>query len=173
MLSHRQGAAFNEAELARSLGISAPTINRYVDTLVDLMLIRRLQPYFTNVDNRLVKTPRVCIRDSGIAHALLNPKSLDDLLGYPVVGSSWEAYAAENLIGLAPQGMDVFFYRTQAVRKSISCSCSQSSPKGTRITARNLPKSNWDCTICASCRRGRVGGCGAETAGKSGQMEGI
>ena len=142
MLSHRQGAAFNEAELARSLGISAPTINRYVDTLVDLMLIRRLQPYFTNVDNRLVKTPRVCIRDSGIAHALLNPKSLDDLLGYPVVGSSWEAYAAENLIGLAPQGMDVFFYRTQAGRKSISCSCSQIAPRGTRIPARNLLSSS-------------------------------
>ena len=136
MLSHRQGAAFNAAELARSLGISVPTTNRYIDTLVDLMLIRRLQPYFTNVGNRLVKTPRVCIRDSGIAHALLNPKSLDDLLGYPVVGSSWEAYAAENLIGLAPQGMDVFFYRTQAGRKSISCS--QSALRGTRITARNL-----------------------------------
>ena len=114
MLSHRQGSAFNAAELARSLGISVPTVNRYADTLVDMMLLRRLPPYFTNVGKRLIKAPRLFVRDSGVAHALLNLRSLHDLLGHPVAGASWEGFVVENLMGVAPQGTDAFFYRTRA-----------------------------------------------------------
>ena len=113
MLSHRQGSAFNAAELARSLGISVPTVNRYADTLVDMMLLRRLPPYFTNVGKRLIKAPRLFVRDSGVAHALLNLRSLHDLLGHPVAGASWEGFVVENLMGVAPQGTDAFFYRTR------------------------------------------------------------
>ena len=114
MLSHLQGSAFNAAELARSLGISVPTVNRYADTLVDMMLLRRLPPYFTNVGKRLIKAPRLFVRDSGVAHALLNLRSLHDLLGHPVAGASWEGFVVENLMGVAPQGTDAFFYRTRA-----------------------------------------------------------
>ena len=119
------------------------------------MVIRRLQPYFTNVDNRLVNTFRVCIRDSGIAHALLNPKSLDDLLGYPVVGSSWEAYATENLIGLAPPGTDLFFYRSQA-GAGIDLLLLLPNRSARDVNhGKKSPKFNWDCTIC---RSGRIWG---------------
>ena len=83
MLSHRQGSIFNAAELARSLGVSVPTVNRYADTLVDMMLLRRVQPLFVNVRKRLIKTPKLFIRDSGVVHTLLNIRSLDDLLGHP------------------------------------------------------------------------------------------
>ena len=114
MLAHRQGSIFNAAELARSLGVSAPTVNRYADTLVDMMLLRRMQPLFVNVRKRLIKTPRLFIRDSGVVHALLNIRSLDDLLGHPVAGASWEGFVVENLVGAAPQGTDAFFYRTRA-----------------------------------------------------------
>ena len=114
MLSHLQGATLNAAELARSLGVSAPTVNRYADTLVDMMLARRLQPYFVNVGKRLVKAPKLFVRDSGVVHALLNIRTLYDLLGHPVVGASWEGFVVENLIGAAPDGTDAFFYRTRS-----------------------------------------------------------
>jgi len=114
MLSHRQGAVFNAAELARSLGVSVPSVNRYTDTLVDMMLLRRLQPYHANVGKRLIKSPRVLVRDSGVVHALLNIRSLEDLLGHPVAGASWEGLVVENLIGAAPVGTDAFFYRTRS-----------------------------------------------------------
>lgn len=114
MVCHRQGSIFNAAELARSLGISVPSVVRYADTLVDLMLVRRLQPYFTNVGKRLIKTPRLFVRDSGIVHSLLNLRSLHDLLGHPVAGATWEGFAMESLIGTAPNGTDAFFYRTRS-----------------------------------------------------------
>lgn len=114
MLSHWQGAPFNATTLAGSLGVSVRSVNRYVDTLVDLMLVRRIQPYHANVGKRLIKSPKLYVRDSGLVHALLNIKSLDDLLGHPVAGASWEGYAIENLIGAAPRGTDAFFYRTRA-----------------------------------------------------------
>lgn len=114
MLSHRQGSIFNAAELARSLGVSVPTVNRYADTLVDMMLLRRVQPWFVNVRKRLIKTPKLFIRDSGVVHTLLNIRSLDDLLGHPVAGASWEGLVVENLVGAAPPGTDAFFYRTRA-----------------------------------------------------------
>ena len=78
------------------------------------MLLRRVQPWFVNVRKRLIKTPRLFIRDSGVVHALLNLRSLDDLLGHPVAGASWEGFVVENLIGVAPRGTDAFFYRTRA-----------------------------------------------------------
>ena len=114
MLAHRQESVFNAAELARSLGISVGAVNRYADTMVDMMLLRRLQPYFANVGKRLIKSPKVLVRDSGVVHALLNIRSLDDLLGHPVAGASWEGMVIENLIGVAPAGTDAFFYRTRS-----------------------------------------------------------
>ncbi len=114
MLCHRQGSVFNAAKLARSLGVSVPSVNRYTDTLVDMMLLRRVQPYFANVGKRLVRSPKVFVRDSGIVHTLLNIRSLDDLLGHPVAGASWEGFVAENLIAASPVGTDAFFYRTRS-----------------------------------------------------------
>lgn len=114
MLAHVQGGLFNAAELARGLAVDGKTIARYLDLLVDLMLVRRLPPYQTNVGKRLVKSPRVFVRDSGIVHSLLDIADIDSLLGHPVVGGSWEGFVIENLLAAAPRRTQASFYRTTA-----------------------------------------------------------
>ena len=98
MLAHVQGSLFNAAQLARGLAVDGKTIARYLDLMVDLMLVRRLQPYQVNIGKRLVKSPKVYVRDSGLVHALLSIENLDELLGRPVIGFSWEGFVIENLI---------------------------------------------------------------------------
>ena len=114
MLAHRQGGLLNASELSRSLDVSVPAVTRYVELLSDLMLVRRLPPYFANVGKRLVKSPKVYIRDSGVLHSLLGLGTLDDVLSHPVAGASWEGFVIENLIAAAPFGTDAWFYRTRA-----------------------------------------------------------
>jgi uncharacterized protein len=114
MLAHVQGGLLNAANLARSLAVDGKTIARYVDLLSDLMLVRRLQPFQSNIGKRLVKAPRVFIRDSGIVHALLNIGDEESLLGHPVAGPSWEGFAMENLVAAAPERSVPLFYRTAA-----------------------------------------------------------
>ena len=114
MLGHRQGGLLNASKLARNLDVSVPTVTRYVDLLSDLMLVRRLPPWFANVGKRLVKTPKVYIRDSGVLHSLLGLGTFDDVLSHPVIGASWEGFVIENLIAAAPFGTDAWFYRTRA-----------------------------------------------------------
>jgi uncharacterized protein len=112
MLAHSQGALHNASRLATGLEVSSQTISRYTDLLVDLLLVRRLQPYHTNSGKRLVKSPKIYIRDSGLLHALLNIPDRDSLLGHPVVGTSWEGFVIENLINAAPAFTVPGFYRT-------------------------------------------------------------
>jgi predicted AAA+ superfamily ATPase len=112
MLAHQQSGMLNASQLAASLGVSTPTVGRYVDLLADLQLVRRLAPWAANVGKRLVKTPKVYVRDSGIVHALLGLPALDALLGHPVVGASYEAFVLETLINALPQGRTPWFYRT-------------------------------------------------------------
>lgn len=114
MLAHTQGGLLNAAALAEGLGVSGQTIGRYLDLLVDLMLVRRLQPWHANVGKRLVKSPKIFVRDSGLVHALLGLGTLESLLGHPVVGGSWEGFCIETLIAAAPPGSEPFFYRTAA-----------------------------------------------------------
>ena len=112
MLAHRQGGILNASDLARSLEISAQSVNRYVDLLVDLLLVRRLPPYFANVSKRLVKSPKVYVRDSGLVHALLGIETLEQLLGNPVAGMSWEGFVLETLLSVLPWSARASFYRT-------------------------------------------------------------
>lgn len=112
MLAHSQGGIFNASILARSLEVSSVTVGRYLDLMVDLLLVRRLQPWTSNVGKRLVKSPKVYIRDSGIAHALLNIESYNDLLGHPVAGGSWEGFVIENILSAAPSNVRSYYYRT-------------------------------------------------------------
>lgn len=114
MLAHLQGGLFNAANLARGLAVDGKTVSRYLDLLVDLMLVRRLQPFQSNIGKRLVKSPRVYVRDSGIVHALLNIADHEALLGHPVVGGSWEGFVIENLVAAAPARTAPLFYRTAA-----------------------------------------------------------
>lgn len=112
MLAHHQGGLLNTAQFARNLGVDAKTAGSYLDLLVDLLLVRRLPPWHGNVGKRLVKSPKVYVRDSGLVHALLGIPDKDTLLAHPVVGQSWECFVVENLIAAAPEGVDAYFYRT-------------------------------------------------------------
>jgi predicted AAA+ superfamily ATPase len=113
MLAHSHGQQLNAARLAAGLGVSGQTVARYVDLLVDLLLARRQPPWSGNVSKRLVKSPKVYLRDSGIVHALLGVESLEDLLGHPVVGQSWEGFVLESLVASAGDARTSYF-RTSA-----------------------------------------------------------
>ena len=114
MIAHRQGTLLNASELAKALETSAQSITRYIDLLCDLLLVRRLQAYHANIGKRLVKSPKVYVRDSGILHGLLNIKNHEQLAGHPVVGMSWEGFVIENLLSVLPWRSIPFFYRTSA-----------------------------------------------------------
>ena len=114
MLAHRQGGLFNASELARGLDVTSVTAGRYLDLLVDLLLVRRLQPWASNQGKRLVKTPRIYVRDSGVTHALLGITTINDLLGHPAAGGSWEGYVIENLAGAMPKLGSMGFYRSKS-----------------------------------------------------------
>jgi predicted AAA+ superfamily ATPase len=112
MLAHSNGSVWNAEVFSRSLGITAPTVLRYMDYLEGGYLMRRLQPWYVNAKKRLVKSPKVYIRDSGILHHLLKLNSIDELLGHPIAGTSWEGYVIEQLFQAKPQYLDMYFYRT-------------------------------------------------------------
>jgi predicted AAA+ superfamily ATPase len=112
MLAHHQGGLLNTAQFARNLGVDAKTAASYLDLLVDLLLVRRLPPWHANLGKRLVKSPKVYVRDSGLVHALLNIPHKEALLGHPVVGQSWECFVIENLLTSAPTEAQAHFYRS-------------------------------------------------------------
>ena len=114
MLAHNQGQLLNASRLAASLEVSSPTIARYFDLLADLLLVRRLPPLIGNAVKRLVKSPKVYVRDSGLVHSLLGLPTLDDVLSHPVAGSSWEGFVLETLLAAAPPEAAASFYRTAA-----------------------------------------------------------
>jgi len=114
MLAHQQGGLLNAAALARALAVDGKTVAAYLDLLVDLLLVRRLPPWHGNVKKRLVKAPKVYVRDSGLVHALLGIGEREALLGHPVAGGSWEGLAIESLIAAAPSGTEAHFFRTAA-----------------------------------------------------------
>ncbi|THF65028.1 ATP-binding protein [Pseudothauera rhizosphaerae] len=112
MLAHLQGSLLNVAQLARNLGVDAKTAHRYIDLLCDLLLVRRLPPWHANVGKRLVKSPKIYVRDSGLVHALLGIGTQEALLGHPVLGASWEGFVLENLLACAGADTQAYFYRT-------------------------------------------------------------
>jgi predicted AAA+ superfamily ATPase len=114
MLSHNQGTLLNTSQLARNLAITSPTAGSYIDLLADLLLVRRLPPFLTNTGKRLVKSPKTYVRDSGLVHALLGIETLNELLGHPVVGASWEGFVIESILAVAPRRTKASFYRTAA-----------------------------------------------------------
>lgn len=112
MLAHHQGGLLNTAQFARNLGVDVKTVSGYLDLLVDLLLVRRLLPWHGKLGKRLVKSPKVYVRDSGIVHALLNIPDKETLLGHPVVGQSWECFVIENLLVSAGNKAQGCFYRS-------------------------------------------------------------
>jgi predicted AAA+ superfamily ATPase len=114
MLAHNQGELLNAAKLASALGVDGKTVARYLDLLVDLLLVRRLKPWPGSAGKRLVKSPKTYVRDSGIAHALLGISDKEALLGHPVCGRSWEGFVIENCLSVAPPHSEAHFYRSSA-----------------------------------------------------------
>jgi uncharacterized protein len=115
MLAHLQGQLFNASQLGLALGgASHVTASRYLDTLVDALMVRRLPPFAANVGKRLVKSPKVYVRDSGLMHALLGLASVRDLQGHPAAGMSWEGLVVEQVAAALPAGAQMGFYRTAA-----------------------------------------------------------
>jgi predicted AAA+ superfamily ATPase len=114
MLAHWQGQLWNASTIAKGLGVSSPTVKRYLDVLEDTYMLRQLVPYFSNAKKRLVKTPKVYLRDSGLLHALLRIADFDDLTGHPAVGASWEGWVIEQILGGVPESWGKSFYRTSA-----------------------------------------------------------
>lgn len=112
MLAHVQGGLLNSASLARGLDVDNKTITRYLDLLVDLLLVRRLPAWHGNTGKRLSKSPKVFIRDSGLVHALLSITDQESLMGHPVLGASWEGFVIENLSLLLPPQTQSSFYRS-------------------------------------------------------------
>ena len=112
MLSHHQGGLLNTAQFARNLGVDVKTIGSYLDLLVDLFLIRRLVPWHANLGKRLIKSPKVYVRDSGIVHALLNIRDKEVLVSHPIVGLSWESFIIENLLSCTQERAQAYFYRS-------------------------------------------------------------
>jgi predicted AAA+ superfamily ATPase len=115
MLAHLQSQLLNASQLGLALGgVSHTTATRYLDTLIDTMVVRRLEPCFANVGKRLVKSPKIYVRDSGLLHALLGLGTVQDLQGHAVAGASWEGFVVEQVAAALPTGAQLGFYRTAA-----------------------------------------------------------
>jgi uncharacterized protein len=114
MLAHLNGQLLNASGLSRSLGVSAPTVSRWLDHLVDALVVRRLEPWHANLGKRLVKSPKVYLRDTGLLHALLGIRDAETLAGHPASGSSWEGFVVEQICARLPAGAPINFYRTSA-----------------------------------------------------------
>jgi predicted AAA+ superfamily ATPase len=112
MLAHGQGSLLNASNLASGLGLAVPTVTHYISLFVDLLLVRRLMPFHSNLGKRLIKSPKIYIRDSGLLHALLGIRTFNELLGHPIVGLSFEGFVIENLLSVAPDYVKASFYRT-------------------------------------------------------------
>ncbi len=114
MVAHYHGQLWNASQLALSLGVSAPTVRNYLDILEATFIVRRLPPFYANVKKRLVKSPKIYIRDSGLLHTLLTNRNLDALQSHPSLGASWEGFVIEQIQGLVPSSWQKYFYRTAA-----------------------------------------------------------
>lgn len=112
MLANNHGQLLNVQNLARAIGVTSPVINRYIDFLAGAFLVYRLQPWFTNASKRLVKSPKVYIKDSGILHALLSINSFDQLTCNSIIGASWEGYVIEQISYHKSTQTQLYFYRT-------------------------------------------------------------
>lgn len=114
MLAHLHGQQINMSNIGKSLEVSHTTVRNYLDILTDLYMVRQLQPWAGNTKKRLVKSPKIYIRDTGLLHHLLKISEFDDLLGHPVVGASWEAFIIENILAQISDKWAVSYYRASS-----------------------------------------------------------
>ncbi len=167
MLAHSHGHLWNASQIAGSLGVSAPTVRRYLDILEETFVVTRLQPYYINIKKRLVKSPKVYVRDSGILHSLLRIGDLEDLMGNPALGRSWEGFVIEQIIGLLPEGWSYFFYRTGAGAEiDLLLIDKKNRPIAVEVKYSASPKAErgfWNALEDLSCRKSFIVYPGEET----------
>jgi hypothetical protein len=118
MMSHLHGQTLNISQLAGSMGIATQTANRYIDLLAGAFWVNRLQPWFVNLGKRLVKTPKIYFRDSGVLHRLQGIASHESLMAHPLLGVSWEGYVIEQIRNVTLHSWQYYFYRTQTGAES-------------------------------------------------------
>lgn len=113
MLAHSNSGIWNAQAFSRSLGIAGPTVNKYLDYLEGAFIIHRLPAYFNNVKKRLIKSPKIYLRDTGLLHRLLRIENPDELHGHSIIGASWEGYVVEQINQTKNKNIDLYYYRTQ------------------------------------------------------------
>lgn len=160
MIAHSHGQLWNASQIANSLGISAPTVRNYLDILAETFIVRQLRPYYFNIKKRLIKSPKVYVRDSGLLHALLRIRTIDDLQGHPVLGSSWEGFVIEQITGLIPEDREAYFYRTTAGAEiDLLLFDKKNQPVAIEIKYSASPKATkgfWNAYEDLSCKKGFI-----------------
>ena len=160
MIAHSHRQLWNASKIAGSLGISAPTVRSYLDILEETFVVRQIQPYHSNIKKRLIKSPKVHIRDSGLLHTLLNIRTTEDLHGHPSLGSSWEGFIVEQILGILPEGWQTYFYRTGAGAEiDLVLFDSKHKPIAIEIKYSMSPRVDrgfWNAFEDLSCKKGYV-----------------
>jgi len=160
MLAHVHGQLWNASRIAGSLGITAPTVKHYLDILEETFVVRVLAPWHTNAKKRLVKSPKVFIRDTGLLHALLRIPTNEDLRSHPTAGSSWEGFVIEQILGLVPREWQAHYYRTSAGAEiDLLLHDRRGKPIAVEIKLSATPqpaKGFWTAMDDLSCKKGYV-----------------
>jgi len=160
MIAHSHGQLWNASKIAGSLGVSAPTVRSYLDILEETFIVRQIQPYHPNIKKRLIKSPKVYIRDSGLLHTLLNIRTIEDLHGHPSLGSSWEGFVVEQFLGILPERWRAYFYRTGAGAEiDLILFDSKHKPVAIEVKYSMSPKVDrgfWNAYEDLSCKKGFV-----------------
>jgi predicted AAA+ superfamily ATPase len=167
MLAHSHGQLWNASKIAGSFGISAPTVRSYLDILEETFIVRQLQPHHSNIKKRLIKSPKVYVRDPGLLHTLLHIRTYEDLHSHPSLGSSWEGFIVEQVIGILPERWQAYFYRTGAGAEiDLVLFDSKHRPLAIEIKYSMSPKVErgfWNAYEDLSCKKGYIVYPGAES----------
>jgi hypothetical protein len=159
MLSHSHGQLWNASQVAKSLGVTAPTVKRYLDILTETFVVRQLQPFHSNIKKRLIKSPKIYIRDSGLLHSLLKNKTWDALHGHPMSGHSWEGFVIEQVINTLPENGEKYFYRTNAGAEIDLIVFIENRPVAIEVKYSSTPKVSkgfWSAYEDMECKKGFV-----------------
>jgi hypothetical protein len=167
MIAHSHGQLWNASKIAGSFGISPPTVRSYLDILEETFIVRQIQPYHSNIKKRLIKSPKVYVRDSGLLHTLIHIRTYEDLHSHPSLGSSWEGFIVEQVIGILPERWQAYFYRTGAGAEiDLVLFDSKHKPIAIEIKYSMSPKIErgfWNAYEDLSCKKGYIVYPGAES----------
>ncbi len=160
MLAHMHGHTWNASQIAKSMDISAPTARHYLDILQDIFVVRQLQPFYQNIKKRLVKSPKIYLRDSGILHTLLRIRNMEELSGHPSLGFSWEGWVIEQILSTIPSSWGSYFYRSSGGAEiDLVLQADRGAPIAVEIkysAAPKLQKGFWNAFVNLKCKKGFV-----------------